>query len=314
MANKRPTIKCTCSFCNRVVEYKCGKGQPIRKFCSQSCHFAWKRGKTIEEILGNERGIEFKENLRKISVGENNPNFGNTWSEEQRLLASEKSLNRFECQDMRWLAGSANRGVKFSNERIFAMHGHRTTESYSHPKTEETKRKIGEKSKDKFNNLGYRINFRKTMEKAGHWTPLEELDEYSLYRKLSNWVSGMWNIVPSYGLLEEFKVYNSYTNTKGVVRDHIYSRKSGWINLVFPEILRHPENCQIITHSDNVKKKTDRYTDLDLHSLEELFDKIIHTKYDWREQQICLLKIQEYNIGKRYNPIDYFYERRGGNV
>ena len=38
------------------------------------------------------------------------------------------------------------------------------------------------------------------------------------------------------------------------VRDHIFGRKNGFVLGVFPEIIRHPANCQIITHSDNIKK------------------------------------------------------------
>ena len=35
-------------------------------------------------------------------------------------------------------------------------------------------------------------------------------------------------------LLKEFGIFNSYSNTKGVVRDHMYSRLSGFKNGVFP--------------------------------------------------------------------------------
>jgi len=46
------------------------------------------------------------------------------------------------------------------------MHGHRTKESYSNPRSDETKRLIGIKSSEKFTNE-YKIKFRKTMEEQG---------------------------------------------------------------------------------------------------------------------------------------------------
>lgn len=68
-------------------------------------------------------------------------------------------------------------------------------------------------------------------------------------------------------LLEEIGVKSS-TNKNGVVRDHIYGRKNGFHNKVFPEILRHPCNCQVITHGENVSKGHRN------KNLEELFRKI----------------------------------------
>ena len=52
-------------------------------------------------------------------------------------------------------------------------------------------------------------------------------------------------------LLKQFGMFNIETNTKGVVRDHIYGRKSGFKEKVPPEILRHPANCEIILHSSH---------------------------------------------------------------
>lgn len=40
----------------------------------------------------------------------------------------------------------------------------------------------------------------------------------------------------------------------GAVRDHIFSRKDGWINGINPQIISHPANCQFLTLGDNSRK------------------------------------------------------------
>lgn len=127
---------------------------------------------------------------------------------------------------------------------------------------------------------------------------------------LSNWIEKMFDKIKDekqIKLLKEKGVFNVYTNNKGVVRDHIFMRYSGFKQGVFPEILRHPCNCQIITHGQNISKEYKK----DNQTLEELFEKIINYNKDWKEQNKCLKLIQEYQKGKRYkkqNYINNYYE------
>jgi hypothetical protein len=46
----------------------------------------------------------------------------------------------------------------------------------------------------------------------------------------------------------------SLENKTGVVRDHIFSKKDGWINEIAPRIIAHPANCQFLTLRDNSRK------------------------------------------------------------
>lgn len=98
-------------------------------------------------------------------------------------------------------------------------------------------------------------------------------------------------------LLETFGIYNSYSNTKGVVRDHRFSRQSGFELGVFPEILRHIENCEILEHSKNIRK---RFKEKDSLSIDDLFKRIENTNHKWEEQELCLALIKEYKNGKRW--------------
>lgn len=64
-------------------------------------------------------------------------------------------------------------------------------------------------------------------------------------------------------LLKEFGWYspggrhgrNTNLNLGGVSRDHLYPVKLGWENNVDPEILSHPANCELILHSENIRKR-----------------------------------------------------------
>lgn len=180
--------------------------------------------------------------------------------------------------------------------------------------TDKTKRLIGLKSRLR-NTKEYRRNFRSKMEANGTWIPLNCLDEYKLYFRFASWKKGMFNDISNKEkeLLKERGIFNNKTNTRGVVRDHMYSRKSGFLMGVFPEILRHPENCNIITHSDNVKKKSGNNRDKDAQTLRDLFLKIEGYSGKWEEQALCLKLIIRYKKGDRYNR-DLYIKKYGGFV
>lgn len=225
-------------------------------------------------------------------LGENNPNYGNFWTDEQKRKQSDLIKSKVDDK-YRLKCGSANRGKKFSKERIAKMHGGRTKESYQTPKSKEHKKKIGIASKKKWT-VEYKLKHRQKMEALGHWIPLEEKTDYQIYFKESDWNQRMFDLFES-GILNENGVFNPFTNSKGVVRDHKFSRKSGYILKVPPEILRHVENCSIILHADNVSKGQ-----ADSMELEELFDRIKNTQFEWHEQDLCLSLIEAYENGKKW--------------
>jgi len=248
------------------------------------------------------------EKSNKLLHGENNPNYGKTWSTQQRKLASNKMVGNNKGKSYEDLYGKC-RSDDLKNQRSVSMKEHRSKNPISgidNPffgKThdEKTKRIIGEKSKDKFTD-DYMTKYRTVMENAGHWIPLKDKSDYEIYFKQAEWCEKMFDRASDVEilLLREYGVFNNKTNTKGVVRDHIYSRKSGFENGVFPILLRHPANCGIITHSDNVKKKTSRYIDKDGHTIDELFLRIETYKNKWIEHDDCLMLIDDYINGKRW--------------
>lgn len=162
--------------------------------------------------------------------------------------------------------------------------------------SEKSKKEIGKKSKTKFTEE-YLIRIRKTYEERGLWIPKDKIKPYLLYCREANWKERMIDYMPKseIELLKKVGIFSA-KNSKGIVRDHKYSRYSGFNNAISPLILRHPANCQLITHSDNLKKANSkhRYRDGDSITLKQLFNKIKVYSKQWSEQEKCLEYIKKY--------------------
>jgi len=303
MKNDQNKVIKYCSCCGESKEYYISQTKGKKNFfCNLNCHNKWKVGKSVSE--------EIKAKISKSCSGKNNGMYGKKHSKKTKLEISKKMLSVFTNPDIRYKCGNANRGKIFSQELINKMHDGRTLASYSHPHTEITKRMIGEKSKAKWT-AEYKIQHRKRMETLGYYTPLNQKDDYIFYRALSNWIDKMFNTITNseqLRLLNEVGVFNIYTNKNGVVRDHKFSRKLGFKLGVFPELLRHPMNCQIILHSDNVRNARSNNINDNVIDIKNLFQFIKQYNNVWQEQDICIELIKKYENGNRYNKEEYINE------
>ena len=290
VARKYVPVKCAQCGCPMMRYVKClGK----RSFCCHEHKGLWQS----ENQKGNNNpNFGPNPNLQ----GEKNPNFGKKWNDANRQRQSLATKERMKDPLARFLSGSANRGKKFSKERcenIRVAHvGMKGT-----PHTPDARRLIGVLSKQKWTDE-FKNRFRKTMEVGGRWISLDKKDDWEIYFKQADWAERMYDrcTQSENELLKQCGVFNAHTNTKGVVRDHIYSRRSGFENGVFPEILRHPSNCRIITHRQNLQKKFARYIDGDDIPLLVLFDTIRVYSGSWFEQEKCLELIVRYESGERW--------------
>lgn len=275
-----PKINLVCRVCQEKFERYPSQVLDVNKVCcSKSCNIIW-----------------LKENFS----GNKNPNAGKKWSVEKRLKLSLHVKEQMKDPERRKICGNANRGKKFSTDRIKRMNQNRTFDSYSHPHSFESKQKISLKSKAKFT-PNFKAKFRQTMEKKGFWIPKKDKHPYKLYCEQANWIEKMFDLrLCGIEFLEKLGVFNARSNRSGVVRDHRYSRREGFREEVFPELLRHPVNCQIITHSQNVSKSRKGIgTDCSLSRI-ELFKLIQEYKDSWSEHSKCLELIQLYEKGERY--------------
>ena len=236
--------------------------------------------------------------------GKNNPNFGNRWNDEQREHAAKVTSARM-TPERRAIIGDQHRGKIATHETRQKMSESRTGKSGQSP-TPETREKIGKASAAKFTEE-YKKKIRANLEASGAIIPLNEIDDYKLYKKFADWCQRMYDFVTNEAQLDMLAsngVYNSYTNLCGVVRDHVYSRRSGFDEKVFPELLRHPCNLQLLTQSENVRKRHG-YRDCDGQSRVCLFENIRQFCGDWFEQEICVELILRYECGERYEKSDY---------
>lgn len=285
-----------CDYCGKTLfRYSPGK----RVFCDINHKKLFQTGKSFEELHGDDAAELLRSKMSAASSGEKNANYGNAWSLEQKEKARLRNLDRFDSENgdlYKHQAGSANRGVKFSEDRIKKMHGHRTFESYSRSVSEERKTEIGIASKAKFT-PEYKIKQRMVMEERGWWIPLSEKKDSDLYQEKSNWIHKMYGLIPE-------ENYKNIDQASKNVRDHIIPRWVGYEFGVFVEIIRHPLNCQIISHKDNIKKGyVDKKTtkELWIPKIEELITKILEYQSIWEEQDTAILRCIDYRNGMRRN-------------
>jgi hypothetical protein len=296
MLSKTKIMILTCKACKKEFERKV-KHDYIPKetvYCSMPCKRA--DPESYKSKWTEERRKLYSEMMK----GENNPNFGNTWTEDKREEFSKQKVQQYiDNPELAYECGKSNRGKKFSDERIHAMHGHRSSDSYKHYPDDETKKRIGEKSKEKFT-PEFREKYRRTMEERGYWTPLDQVEPYDSYFKEANWICSMveyFNDTEKKSLTES-GFFSSKKNPKGYVRDHICPRNIGFEFKIPAYIIRHPANLQFISHAENISKgnKDRALTNEQKRDLiYALFEKIINFNGSWIEQDMCLTYIRETN-------------------
>ena len=254
-------------------------------FCSNSC-----------------KGIWQQTNL----TGTSNPNYAKKWSDQKKKDQGIIIKKQMDTTEIKNKCGSANKNKKFSKERKKNMSNAQMGHKPYFVMTDDIRLKIGTGSKNKFTDE-YHKNMRKQMENIGKWIPLNKKNQYEIYRELSNWNNRMFDLyyIENIQLLKMYGIFNAKLNKNGVVRDHMYSRRSGYNNMVFPEILRHPCNCRIVTHYDNVKFAHSNSISDDYISLIILFERILNFDKEWHEQDVCISLIEKYKNNERFNIKKY---------
>jgi len=118
----------TCCQCSVIkTRYISNKNNiKLPRFCSYKCKAKW----------------------QSINLtGSSSPNFGKKWNDEAKLRQQDLIKSKI-TDNYRYLAGSANRGKKFTIDRINKMHQHRSRESYVRHHDNDTRDKIGKKNQD----------------------------------------------------------------------------------------------------------------------------------------------------------------------
>lgn len=231
---------------------------------------------------------EQKKRFSEMFKGKGNPNYNNRWSDEARKAQSELYLERYKDEDYYKNFCEANRNRCWTEEGKASLSKavSERMKGTSRVHTEETKRLIGQKSKEKWTE-DYKKRHKEKMIELGHYRKDEDKSDYEIYFKEADWIEDMFNYVTDETQIMLLKTKGKFSryNVEGVVRDHMYGRRNGFKNNVPPIIMRHPENCQLITTKENTQKAWRGDEDI---SLEDLYEKILYSKLDWCEQEDCI--------------------------
>jgi hypothetical protein len=79
----------------------------------------------------------------------------------------------------------------------------------------------------------------------------------------SDWFVGASELIKEYGWYSTPGSRKGKRNTNGISRDHLYSVSDGFKNNVDPNILAHPANCRLVSHTENQKKRAKSLITLD---------------------------------------------------
>jgi hypothetical protein len=224
----------------------------------------------------------------KRLIGIRNPNFGNCWDDKQRAHQSRIQALAMRDPAKRYAAGKANRGKKFSDERRAKM-GMAHIGKLGHSPTEERRNQIGKESSERWKDPSIRKRIieggRLTKEAKGLITPHSQLSPWKRYWQASSWLS-------SYEYTTEKNLM-----LRGLCKDHIVGRKQGFELGIPAEILRHPENCQVISTSENTKKARRKADPL---QPQLLFERIMKYNGDYPHHEYVTRLVGEYLRGKRH--------------
>lgn len=279
-------VSVLCNYCNsNVNKYPCHVKPGKKNFCNVKCKNEWQK-----EFL----------------IGSSNPNFGNNWTNDKKESQSILIKTKVD-KDYRLKCAAGMSGKKVSEETkekrkktILSNGGYKTNHS------KETREKIGIKSKEKFTEEFKKTRYNK-MVSLGYWFAKDKIEDYKFYAKLSNWDSDIFKFnLLGFKKLEIFGLWHHVHNKKGVVRDHRFSRKSGFLQNVFPELIKHPVNCELITHADNIRKQQSKTICSDSISLEHLFTLIENYNHYYEYNDRCKLLINMYRSGNRYAKENYY--------
>jgi hypothetical protein len=238
--------------------------------------------------------------LAKKHVGDTNGMYGKTHTDDVKKAQAAR--------------GRLSRGLtyeeRYGNERAAALKSQRSItfkKTWENPDrtlsflgkkhSDHTKRQIGEASARKFTD-DFSAKRKQQFQDLGYWIKDSDRNDYEIYHIESAWIRPMWDILTEEECrkkLLEHGVFNPRRRKYGVVRDHMISRRDGFDLKIFPEILRHPCNCQVLTVGENSSKRSKSSL-----TLYELFDRIEKYERDWVEQDLVLSLIQSYRAGNRW--------------
>lgn len=236
---------CTNPICKNHTEFIYGKG--YKKYCSKTCFYIVRdgvlRSKSEDEI---KKSVDLRKKTMLERYGVGHSLLNETFMEKKRKTNIEKFGVEQACQDISFV-------IK-RDQTVLERYG----------------------VKYVFLHTGVKKKIREIHEESGYWRSIEDKEPYQIYFEKSSFKHGFkTNNINEIELIKKYGIFCPKTNTKGCVRDHLLSRRYGFDNNIPIWIISHPANCEVILHSENVRRSM---TCDNLISLEELLRRIENWK------------------------------------
>jgi len=249
---KRKSIVINCGNCGNefektLSEYNRSEKLGRKHYCSLKCNNEWKKSKPKYCLYCNEQYFSSEKDTKFCS---------------QSCSASHNNKNR--NGEKRIFSENAKKNIRKATKKRFNV-DEKCNIYYQSPKK---CKQCGEIIPyEKRNNIFCNRECRKQYDR-------KNMFEYQKYYRQCQFNFPL-NHFPDeldFSLIEEhgwYQAKNHGDNLNGVSRDHMISIKYAYENNISPEVIKHPANCQLLRHNDNVSK----YKKCSL-SLDELNNKI----------------------------------------
>ena len=234
----RKTIKIVCENCNiefekTVSEYKRSEKLKRKHFCSLNCNNKYRKP---ELKYCKQCGIEIKSKIfcsSSCAAKFNNRN----------RKGEKRNFSKEGIKNIRIALNNRLRNNRLDiNNKII--------EYNKNPKTCKQCDKIMPYKKRK--NVFCDINCKRIYDR-------KNLTEYQKYYRCCQFEFGLsdypnefnFKLIKTHGW---YQAKNHGNNLNGISRDHMISIKYGYENNINSEIIKHPANCQLMIHNENVSK------------------------------------------------------------
>lgn len=233
----RKTISINCEYCGNefektLSEYNRSKKLGRKHYCSLKCNNNSKKNKPKYCLYCNKQYFSSEKDAKfcsqSCSAKYNNKNRKGEkriFSENGKKNIREATRNRFKINDNIFKYNQSPKYCKLCGEIL----------KYR-------------KRKNIFCNIDCKRQYDK-----------RNMSEYQKYYHQCqfNFALNQYPDEYNFSLIEEhgwYQAKNHGDNLGGISRDHIYSIQEGYENKINPEIIRHPANCQLMIHNENVSK------------------------------------------------------------
>lgn len=281
-----------CILCGEEIK---GQGD---KYCTQKCHYSdpvsnklrsersTKQWSSLDlRKAASDRRKEYfsdpkhREEASESRKGEKHPFYGKKHSAKTISIMQNKAKEvgsnpvvkerRRKGQERRWSKLEEHEKASKGQEKAYSDPKRHETQSNGANKRWMKKEEHEKQSKRQIKYYADHPERKKTGKNNPNYNPNKP--EFERYGCNCKFKFNLGDFLDEFDLKKVRGIYHLKNNKSkdGYTRDHMYSIFDGFKNNIDPKIISHPANCQLITMSENSKKK-----DKSCITLDELLERI----------------------------------------